>query len=296
MAAWVAPAIIGGASVLSSILGSGGSSTSNAKKHNMATLEQRDLLKQLIDQYAKASAGPSPSAPKMFTEATDTEKSLTTWARSQAVQDMLSGKVPYDVGPEYAQKYYEEAIKPGMIAEWEDIVKPQIRESYAGPGYWSTARMRQESESGEQLARDLSAKRSELMYSEELAKRQAVENAMNRIPGAQQAVSNVATMERDIEHEKVMDSVTRFLMGEEVDGEYQPANNPNVAIALQLLGITQYAIAGSSQSQGPNAAYGVASGLSQGLGTYFGQWLGRMGGGSTTTAATTGSAQRIANM
>jgi hypothetical protein len=61
-----------------------------------------------------------------------------------------------------------------------------------------------------------------------------------------------------------MDSVTKFLMGEEVDGKYNPANNPDVANALNLLGIQSIGFYGSSE--GPNMGYGMAQGVGQGMG------------------------------
>ena len=239
---------------------------SKPQRTSVQTPEQEKLLKTLIGQVSDR-LGPAARSPQMFAPQNETEEQLFGWARSQAVKDMLQGKVPYEVGPEFAEQYYEKAIRPNMLAEWQDIVKPQIRESFAGPGYWHTDRMRQESESAEQLARDLSAKRAELMYSEELAGREAKEKAMDRILPTSEKVSQAGQYERDIEHEKVMDAVTRFLTGEEVDGQYQPANNPMMALALSLLGIQPFAVGTKSTARGAGFGYGFLEGAAEGVGS-----------------------------
>jgi hypothetical protein len=103
------------------------------------------------------------------------------------------------------------------------------------------------------------------MYGEEKAARAAKESAMGRVLGATKTLGEqygtAGELERGISQEKMMSNLQRFLMGEEVEGAYNPAYNPNVALAMQLLGISPYEIGTETESTGPGAGAGLLSGV-----------------------------------
>ena len=236
------------------------------------TPEQQQLLKSLTTSIQEQWNQPWTPAPRMYVPRTPEEEQYFNWARSQAISDMASGKVPYEVGPEYAQRYFEEAIRPLYQREWEETVLPQITKSYAGPTFHSGLRAEAEAEAARKYATDLAAKKAELTYGEELARRQAIESAMGRVLPAGQAQMQAGQYARAIEAEQVMDAVQRYLMGE---GGAPMAYNPMVQLAFQLLGFQPYAIATQTKSTGTGGGlgYGLLTGFAGGAGKALGGML-----------------------
>jgi len=97
-----------------------------------------------------------------------------------ALETALSGQAPYEVGPEWARRYYEQTVRPAHEEEYADALA-RVRAAYAGPGtYWGSARAQAEAKLAGDSARELAGRRAQLMYNEELARRQATENAQTR--------------------------------------------------------------------------------------------------------------------
>jgi len=208
------------------------------------TPEQQELLKQLSTISGQGIQGlqdPASAMPPLAVGTTPGEQSYLDFLNSRAVQRMAEGGLPYETGPEWAEQYYQESIRPTYLKEYEEITKPGIESAYAGPGYWGSARAKAVGKSSEDLATTLASKRAELMYGEEMMKRQALEAAQGRILPAGQAIATGGVLERDIAHETSMENLQRFLRGEQVEvgGEtYQidPQMGPYAQLALQLLG------------------------------------------------------------
>lgn len=256
------------------LFGSGGT-TSKVVKESIWTPEQQALAKQLMGTL---DFGPAAKAPAMSVDTTGEEQRYLNFIKSlasnKAFGNLLAGKPGYDVGPEWAAKYFEEGIRPEYLREWEQTTLPQIRESYAGPTFWGTQRMQEESRAAGNLASELAAKRAELMYGEELAGREATEKAYERILPAlttgAETYGAAGELSRSIAQEKVAEQLQRFLMGEEVGGQYMSAYNPNVQLALQMLGFTPYAIGTETTQTGPGLFSGLLSSASEQLGTMAG--------------------------
>lgn len=252
--------------------GSESTSVSKPIQTENLTAEQMELIKKLAGQV---SLGPQAVAPAMSVETTPEEQQYFDWtktlAQTKAVQDLLSGQPGYESGPEYAEQFYQENIKPTAMREFQEITLPGIRNAYTGPGYYGSARQGAEVNAYQDLAQNLAAQRAELMYKEELARRQSIEDAYDRVtPAAQtvgQAVGSAGEYSRMIEQEKVAEQLQRFLMGEEVNGQYSMAYNPNVTLALNLLGISPYTI-GTETTTTKEESGGIIpalSGLAKGI-------------------------------
>jgi hypothetical protein len=211
---------------------------------------------------------PKTPEEEAYLQAVQTQMGAYTGAlptRQAALQQVLSGQVPYQVGPEWAEQYYEQAIKAPALQEWREIAEPAIREAFAGPGYWGTARATEQARGAETLATQLGAQRASLMYQEELARRQAQEAAAQRqLTGLQYPVTpalpaeaqTAATLSRQIEQERVLGDLQRWLAGETVQGVSPIQYNPWIQLAFQALGLSPLAIGTSGSSFGFN--FGVA--------------------------------------
>lgn len=240
--------------------------------------EQQEVFKTLAPLVKQGLSGPAPTAPQMYAPTTPEEEQYFNWAKSEAVRRMATGELPYEVGPEWAERYFEEGLRPVYEREWERNILPAIKEAYAGPGYYSTARGDEISQAALDFGLQLAKQKQELLYGEEKARRQAIEQAMGRIPAGQQVAATAAQYSRAIETEKIMDALQRYLMGESVEGQYNPAYNPMLQVAFALLGLQPYTYGVTTQQSGGGLGYGLLSGLAggvgQGFGGVFGKYLG----------------------
>jgi hypothetical protein len=202
------------------------------------------------------------------------------FAYNQALQKMLKGQPAYDVSPEAAQTYFEKTIKPQYTRNLEEIVLPRIKEAYAGPGYYSSSRARAMTRAAERTAQSLDEAYGKLMYNEELARRQALEHAMERALPAEQVYSSelgqAGQLARSIEQEKVASDLQKFLMGEEVNGKRSPYYHPAINLALSLLGFSPYVYGQKTSGSGPSLGYSLLSGAAPGIGKGVGQGIGQV--------------------
>jgi len=222
---------------------------------------QKILEQQLFSNLYSGSSQGVPSYPgEMYVPRTGEDQAYFDWveqsqpARQAALDQILSGKPSYEVGPEWAENYYEKGIRKPALREHEQVTLPGIKEAYAGPGYWGTARASKQVDSAENLATELSKRKSELMYGEELASRQAQESALMRQaqygPGASMAEANImgsaGQYAREIEQERILADLQRWFMGETVDGVTPGQYDPFTQQLFQALGLTPYAVGQSS--------------------------------------------------
>lgn len=233
--------------------GSGGGGGGEAMGNGQVGVFSRNtaLEKILGEQAAKKlqseMAGPPAAYPgQMHVPITPQEQKYLDFVNSlgeqKAIQELTSGEIPYETGPEFADRYFEESIRPGYISEFEDVTLPQLRESYAGPGYWGSARARAETKAGADLAEELARARGELRYKETLGARDAKEAALNRAssfyPELIRTYGDAGALTRSVEESKVLSNLQRWLMGEEVGGKSVYAYHPGWQLALSLLGIS----------------------------------------------------------
>jgi hypothetical protein len=269
--------------------GDGGGGGGGVTTKNIYKPEKRALTKHLAGEALDLMKSPAPAYPgQMYVDTTGKEQDYFNWvdslAQNQAWQQVLGGEVPYQTGPEFADRYFEEGIRPLWEAEHARHTLPGIKESFAGPGYWGSPRAMAEHTSTADLATRLAAEKANLRYQETLAGRTAKEGAMNRmLPGTelQQGISYQAgELERNIQESKVLADLQRWLMGEEVGGVSNLAYHPGWNLALSLLGFPDKQIAGSSYA--PPSAPGIDYATPFGkLGEAFGGYLAKKdwGGG-----------------
>jgi hypothetical protein len=228
---------------------SSGTATSESKttteKYNRWTPQQQQLFQRLA---GIAESKPlNAQAPPMSVPQTGQESTYFNLVNDLARSRAATGDPLYDVGPEWADQYFQESIKPLYLKEFEEITMPGILKSYAGD-FNTSGRREAQADAGENLALQLAAKRGELMYGEELAKRSAMDNALQQQQQVIQTAQIAGEAQRKIEEEAMFENVQRYLMGEEIDGKYNPVYNPQVQLMLSLLGLDPFVFAQESES------------------------------------------------
>jgi hypothetical protein len=217
--------------------------------------QQQQEFNDLYSQIQKTGLGPAPSSPDAYVPRTAQDQQYFDYANSEAVKKMATGEVPYDVGPEFANQYFEQSIRPIAEREWRETTRPGIEEAYAGSTFNSTGRLDAITKATEKYGEGLAAQKAGLIYNEEKARRAAIDAAYGRIPAGQDVAAKSAAYARGIETEKVMNSVQKYLMGESVNGQYNPAYNPMVTLAFNLLGLKPFTSNVQTESEGAGLGY-----------------------------------------
>jgi len=227
--------------------------------------EQQRMFQQLYSSVMRqAGSGEVPTSPNMFVPRTEEDTQYFDWVNSLAGSRAAAGKPLYDVGPEWAENYYEQSIKPGYMKEWEDVARPGIQRAYAGPGFYSSARMEQEAEGSQDLAMELASRKAGLIYGEEKERRSALDKAFGHQMQAGQAMGQAGQYARAIEQERVMSDLQKFLMGERVEtspGVYsqQPLNSQAMQQIMQLLGLSPHSY--GTETTGAGLGYQILPSL-----------------------------------
>lgn len=250
------------------ISGGGSKQKSRPVKVSMWSPEQETVSKALWPQIEQGLSG-TPSYPgQMYVPKTQEEKAYLE-RTPQLAGDLAGmrarlGQPAYQITPEATEQYYQQSIKAPMMREWEETVEPSIRESYAGPGYWGSARAEAQVEGAENLSTELGRQRGELYYKDELARRSALESAAGReasygLPyatGEAQMLGSAGEYSRMIDQEKVSADLQRWLMGESVGGVSNAAYSPYMQLAFQFLGLDPYAL--GTKSEGKSFQGGIS--------------------------------------
>lgn len=225
--------------------------------------EQQALFKMLAPIIQKGLTEPVAKYPgQMFVPKTPEEEAYLGRVPGLAEQIAAArGRLrqpAYEITPETTEQYYQEAIRAPAMREWGETVEPLIREAYAGPGYWGSARAGAQVRGAEELATTLGKQRAELYYADEMAKRTAAEAAAGReatygLPyaaGEAEMLGTAGAYARQVEQEKVLADLQRWLMGEEIEGVSMEAYSPYMQLAFQLLGLSPYVVSTSGKSTG----------------------------------------------
>lgn len=241
------------------------------------TKEQKAVFRDLYPMISKGllqEGGATAYPGKMYVARTPEEEAyfkavggdLPDYLKSRqtALDSVLSGNPAYNITPETTEEFYQQAVRNPALREFEQITKPAITESFAGPGYWGSARAQEESRASENLASELSARRATLGYEDEHARRAALESAAGRqaataLPAYQAGIEQLGSAgqyARMIEQEKVASDFQRWLSGETVDGVTPDQYNPYLQLAFQLLGMSAFSIGNKSSSTSLNLGIG----------------------------------------
>lgn len=235
------------------ISGGGSKSKSRPVRVSMYSPEQEAVFGALGSQIQPVQQ--IPSYPGAMSVPRTPEEEAYFGAVPQIASDIGTmrtnlGQPAFNINPATTEQYYQESIKAPMMKEWGEVVEPQIRESFVGPGYWGSARAEAQVKGAENLATTLGSKRAELYYIDELARRSAEEAAAGReatygttFAGAQtETLGTAGQYARQIEQEKVMGDLQRWLSGETVEGVTPAQYNPFLQLAFQFLGLDPYAL------------------------------------------------------
>lgn len=88
------------------------------------------------------------------------------------------------ITPEQTESYYKRVFEEPATRAFTKDIRPTIREAYAGPGYWSSARAEAETEGAEDLWKYLGTQRGNLEWDVMQTNRAAEEAAAQRAIGA----------------------------------------------------------------------------------------------------------------
>lgn len=247
----------------------GGGNKSSSKPVQVPTqttsqLEALDILGKKIKEGLTSGVPAYPG--NMYVPRTTEESSyfasVPGLANEVGAMRANLGDVAWLQDPAKLEEFYQRSIRDPAMYEFENITKPLIQEQYAGPGYWGSARANAVSEAGQELAMSLAASKAKLAWEDELAYRQALESAAQReaqygaaYANEQEELLGTAGMySRQIEQEKVLADLQRWLMGETVEGVTPTQTNPFLQLAFQFLSIDPYSVGQKSSSTGWNAS------------------------------------------
>lgn len=96
----------------------------------------------------------------------------------------------YNIDPRVTQQYYQDTIYNPGLAQFTGVTMPKINETMS-KNFWSTARQKAQQGATQDFFNNMSQQRSNLYYQDELAKRQALENAYGRKMASQTGLNNV---------------------------------------------------------------------------------------------------------
>jgi len=253
--------------------GSGSKSKSKPVQLPAWAPEQWGVMSPLAAAIRRGIEQPVPTYPgQMYIPRTPEESAYFQQVPSIAEQIAQArvrlGQPAYEVTPETTEQYYQQAIRAPMMKEWREIAEPAIREAYAGPGYWGSARAEAQAKGAETLATELGSKRAELYYQDELARRQALESAAGReatyaLPyatGQAEMLGTAGQYARMIDQEQALAGLQRWLMGETVEGVAPTQYNPFMQLAFQLLGLSPYEYGQKTESKSFGGSVGFKMG------------------------------------
>jgi hypothetical protein len=135
---------------------------------------QNDIAKSLQSTYSPyIGQGVLGGMSDLETNSLNMLKSADVWGPlTSAGTGLLTGTSGAQrISPEMASNTFKQSVENPARYVWEDKLKPGIKEEYAGPGYWGSARANAVSEGAENLERGLSSERANWMWDVEGANR-----------------------------------------------------------------------------------------------------------------------------
>ncbi|MBN2130305.1 MAG: hypothetical protein JW741_12455 [Sedimentisphaerales bacterium] len=245
--------------------------------------EQADWMKNLLSLYGgQVGAGQTSYEGDRVAGLTQNQQnllgSLGNWAQylqpttggamygqtGAALSDILAGEMGADPYTEQSiNDLFKSAYEAPARKQWSEYTKPEIQESYSGPGYWGTARMNAVSKGAQDLGDTLSSQYGQLRYGAETANKALQEAAAGRalsaIPLAgdyisqpqQQALAGISGVQSlyGLSSAEQQQRQAEIASNMEKWAESQNITDPQVLqIMMELLGM-QYTKSSSSGSQ-----------------------------------------------
>jgi hypothetical protein len=258
---------------------------------------QEDWLNKLLGQYGpqagqgQVSYGGARVAPLTgtqtgalgqaggFLSAFDPSRPLEVPQEyGSALSGLLGGTAgAQPISPEQTESYFSSAIQGPSSRYHREYAVPAVKEAFAGPGYWSSARATEQAEAGQDYANWLGEQRGQLEWDvqQENARRaqQQAQQQLGALPYAQQGaylpsgvaqqqlqglggVFGFAGQEQQYQQQLIQSNIQQFL-------ESNRITDPEVLnILLSLIGQPMQ----SSMSSGGGLGYTGLSSLFGGLG------------------------------
>lgn len=224
---------------------------------------QTDIGKKLTDVYSPyIGQGALGGLSDLEEQSLDMLRSANIWGPlTTAGTSLLTGQLGANkITPDMASRTFEQAVANPSLKQWEETWKPGIREEYAGPGYWGSARADAVTKGARDLGDWLGSERANWMWNADQANRAIDEakagralSALGAVPASQlgwaQGLFGTGTAAREILNQitdpQVLD-VLNMILGYKfapttarttaAPSEFQQARNWSGAIAGGLQG------------------------------------------------------------
>jgi hypothetical protein len=153
---------------------------------------------------------------------------------------MLSGNPSYKVDSGATQQMFDQSVARPAIQQFQEITRPGIIEENVGNGtLWSSMRANAEAKAASDLESNLAGQKSQLLYQDELSRRDLAESGANRaaglMPTALQNQSNI--YQQAIQQGSIEQQIDQFGLTAAYQ-EWQrtrPENTPYLQMALNYL-------------------------------------------------------------
>lgn len=259
--------------------------TSSAPLWNTGQVDLRDTMvnqvRNAIGQGVPAYAGQiTPGASQLQQQAFGMAPGMLGAGMAPGVQSaisgLLSGAPAYQIDPATSAAYYRDAVVGPMQQQFGDILRG-LDARYGARFGRSGGQLQAANQAAERFGTQLAGIQGDLVYRDEMARRQALENAQGRIgTGVQAAFGQGAENRANLGALATLGGEQRAIAGQQGVEDYgkwlysQPYNNP----WLGFMG-TALSTMPMMQTQTPGILPGLGA-AAQGLGTLAGG-LGKMG-------------------
>lgn len=249
------------------------------------TPEQKNWLTQALAQYGPQLGKGQTSYPgQQVAEFTPTQKAALGGTEGflekfspdapmpmygetgGALSGILSGKTgAQPITPQQTQSFFKSAIQDPARQQFEQYTRPLIREEYAGPGFWGSARAGAVGRAGQEMGQWLGQKRGELEWQVGESNRAVEEakagRALSAVPmgmdyagqpareaatrlAGRQGVFGFAGAEYQQQQLKINEAMQKFQEGKRLTDE------ENLSILMQLLGMGYSTSSSSTRGAG----------------------------------------------
>lgn len=218
-----------------------------------------------------------------------------------AIKQALSGQPSYNLDPAVTDKYFTNAVETPAMRSFQQHVKPQIDEAYAGQGaLWSSRRGQAVRTALTDVTTGLNAQRSTLAYNDQQLAASLAENAKNRQLQGVQAASQfrMEPLTSAALYENLLQPFQQNAQAQSSSAYEEwtrtlPQNSPWTSLALGYIGQTTQSAYNKSMNPYAAAGIGAVGGAASGaligsavpgIGTGVGALLGAFMGGSGSLA------------
>lgn len=218
-----------------------------------------------------------------------------------ALKGILSGQTGASpITPEQTSAFFKRAYQDPAQYQFSEYTRPLIREEYAGPGFWGSARAKAVTKAGQEMGQWLGQKRGEVEWQAGETNRAIAEAKAGRATAAvpmgmqyagmpleqAKSVFGFASIEQQQKQNEINAAIQKFQSGKRL-------TEPEIMnIVMQL--VTSNMASGKQSQSGPSAL----SQIGLGVGSYLtaGMLAPALGLGAGATAGTTAASPWAAGM